>query len=184
MTSRFYGKTTQLPHKSRGNRLQSNIVKGCTVFFKPQIQGNDKYVQICQLNKRKKSDGQFHNQTHTGTLTDLQLIFTSSGGKRPLLWADIIKNSQCRQQMIIFRLKAVILSTHSTTTVRATLSVVKRLFIAHLLVVSHVTKAKWRHARMHERAIKVIKQSDWLNKVFTLVISYACIQLLQIKGFS
>ena len=47
---------------------------------------------------------------------------------------------------------------------QATLSVVKRLFIAHLLVVSHVTKAKWRNACMHEREIKVIEQFDWLKK--------------------
>ena len=65
----------------------------------------------------------------------------------------------------------------------ATLSVVKRLFIAHLLVVSHVTKTKWRHAGMHERAIEVwLVEENVVEKYLHLWL--ALYTTWQIKGFT
>ena len=34
----------KLPDKTSRNGLQRNIVERCSIFFQPQLQGNDKYV--------------------------------------------------------------------------------------------------------------------------------------------
>lgn len=66
--------------------------------------------------------------------------------------------------MVILRLKAVIFSDTLYTYFQATLSVVKRLFIAHLLVVNHVTKLGDVMSHANERETRGIEQRDWLKR--------------------
>ena len=147
------------------------LLKAVRYFSSHRSKGTTKMCKSANWNKGTKY-AQFHHHAHTSVISGFSAqIFTSSGGKRPLLWADILKATQCIQKMVIFWLKAVIFPLQLPRITQATLSVVKGLFIAHLLVVNHVTKAWWRHlwckwaGNKGNRTIWLVETKGSINEV-------------------